>query len=121
MQRGDLFTPRRLPKQALSAFGEAGLDDSGNWLELKRSQLRRFLTLTSEATDLILTNSISPLPLHKTLTLLAAIEQLHDPRYCRHELLAFAKAAVYRISNLHFVRKSVYKNAKWRSLLLQRG
>lgn len=59
-------------------------------------------TLSAEKMRLLLTNSISPLPLHKTLVLLDVIEQLRDERYYRHELLALAKAAVFTSSNLHF-------------------
>ncbi len=59
-------------------------------------------TLPPESMKLLLTNSISPLPLHKTLVLLDCLEQNHDERYYRHELLALAKALVYTISNLHF-------------------
>jgi len=52
--------------------------------------------------DLLLANSISPLPLHKTLVLLDCLEQRQDERYHRHEQLALAKALVDSISNLHF-------------------
>jgi hypothetical protein len=51
---------------------------------------------------LLLANSISPLPLHKTLVLLDCLKRNADQRYQRHELLALAKALVYSISNLHF-------------------
>jgi len=58
--------------------------------------------LTPEKQKLLLTNSISPLPLHKTLVLLDCLHQHLDARYHNHELLALAKALVYSISNLHF-------------------
>ena len=48
----------------------------------------------------MLTDSISPLPLHKTLILLDAIS--HAPRYHEHLRLALARALVGTISNLHF-------------------
>jgi Putative RNA methylase family UPF0020 len=63
---------------------------------------RTLRTLPPESMKLLLTNSISPLPLHKTLVLLDCLEQNYDERYHRHELLALAKALVYSISNLHF-------------------
>ena len=47
-------------------------------------------------------DSISPVPLHKTLVLLDAIEDQRDERFIRHERLALAKALVFGISNLHF-------------------
>ncbi len=59
-------------------------------------------TLSQEAGSLLLKDSISPLPLRKCLVLL---EQIHKtaPSACqRYELLAFAKALVFSMSNLHF-------------------
>ena len=63
------------------------------------SMLRR---LPSDSQKLLLSDSISPLPLHKTLILLDWIRKRTDERYHRHELLALAKALVCSISNLHF-------------------
>ena len=58
--------------------------------------------LNEEAAKLILANSISPLPLHKTLVLLDVLREAeHEPFY-RHARLALANALVYKISNLHF-------------------
>lgn len=59
-------------------------------------------TLPPETMGLLLTNSISPLPLHKTLTLLDCLETERDDKYYKHELLALAKALVSSIGNLHF-------------------
>lgn len=58
--------------------------------------------LPPEREALLLTDSISPLPLHKVLVLLDALQEHHDERYADHERLALAKALVFRISNLHF-------------------
>jgi len=58
--------------------------------------------LPSETEKLILANSISPIPLHKTLVLLEALEEYSDKRFASHERLALAKAIVSDISNLHF-------------------
>ncbi len=60
------------------------------------------LGLPEESEKLLLTNSISPVPLHKTLALLETLKTNHDGRYARHQLLALAKALVTRIGNLHF-------------------
>jgi hypothetical protein len=65
----------------------------------KKAALR---TLPEQLQKLLLTGSISPLPLHKTLVLLDYLRQNRDPRFTDHELLALAKALVYEISNLHF-------------------
>jgi DNA modification methylase len=59
-------------------------------------------TLDCEATKLLLTNSISPLPLHKTLVLLDCLKKHQQEQYFRHALLGLANALVFRISNLHF-------------------
>lgn len=60
------------------------------------------LTLPDESFKLLLANSISPLPLHKTLVLLEQLKRHHDEQYSPHESLALAKALVFTISNLHF-------------------
>lgn len=58
--------------------------------------------LDEATTKLILANSISPLPLHKTLVLLDVLNEAeHEPFYS-HARLALANALVYKISNLHF-------------------
>ncbi len=62
----------------------------------------RLRILPPEPWSLLLTNSISPLPLHKTLTLLDVLKRQHDDRYRRHELLALANALPFSISNLRF-------------------
>ncbi len=61
-----------------------------------------FRTLPEEAMSLLLTNSISPLPLHKSLVLLDELKKESDSVFYRHEILALAKALVFSISNLHF-------------------
>ncbi len=58
--------------------------------------------LPAEQEKLLLTNSISPLPLHKTLILLDQMRQQHEEQYSRYEKLALSDALVSSISNLHF-------------------
>lgn len=58
--------------------------------------------LPSEADKLLLTSSISKLPLHKTLVLLDAISALKSSFYVDHLKLALAKALIADIGNLHF-------------------
>jgi len=62
-------------------------------------ELRR---LDDEANKLLLSNSISPIPLHKVLVLLERIANSRKQEFVRHERLALAKALVFSISNLHF-------------------
>lgn len=69
---------------------------------IQKEQLKTLRTLSTEACSLLLSDSISPLPLHKSLILLEAIQCSKDDEYHHHELLAFAKALVFSISNLHF-------------------
>ncbi len=59
-------------------------------------------TLPADSYRLILKDSISPVPLHKTLVLLEQLGRRRDDRYDRHERVALAKAIVFSISNLHF-------------------
>lgn len=62
-------------------------------------QLRR---LPTEEEALLLKNSISPLPLHKSLILRDLLQDQQGTGFERHEALAFATALVSSISNLHF-------------------
>jgi len=59
-------------------------------------------TLSAESQRLLLKNSISPIPLHKTLVLLDEIKSDGETRFRNHELLALAKALVTTIGNLRF-------------------
>ena len=59
-------------------------------------------TLSPEQTKLLLSDSISPIPLHKSLVLLDCIQRNADERLLNHQLLAFANAIVFNVSNLHF-------------------
>jgi len=90
----------KLKKQGLDNFffkGNRGIDS------LK--------SLEPQKEKLLLNNSISPLPLHKSLILLEAIKKHQSPFY-NHELLAYAKILVYRVSNLHFCPEVSVKNPK---------
>lgn len=77
-------------------------DDTPRLLERPVSKKATLRTLPEEVADLLLTNSISPLPLHKTLVLLDALAEHRDDRFANHERLALATALVNGISNLHF-------------------
>ncbi|PSB30065.1 DNA methyltransferase [Stenomitos frigidus] len=59
-------------------------------------------SLNGDQEKLILKNSISPLPLHKTLVLLEHLQQQADASFYDHERLALAKSVVSAISNLNF-------------------
>jgi hypothetical protein len=84
---------------------EVGLDDPTIFPALRnpRNRPRTALrTIPPEKMKLLLSNSISPLPLHKTLVLLESLNRVAAKRYRNHQLLALAKAIVFSISNLHF-------------------
>jgi len=91
---------RYIGDAALRLLKAEGIDDNGALKgRLKDVKLR---TLDAEITRLLLTNSISPLPLHKSLLLLDCLKKHESEQFYRHAMLALANALVFRISNLHF-------------------
>jgi len=94
----------RIAEAALSELCATGISDET--LPLFRStgangtnELRQ---LPADTALLLLTNSISPLPLHKTLVLLEHLAHQQDARYTAHERLAVARALVTTVGNLEF-------------------
>ena len=75
---------------------EDSTDCSGN---LDGISLRR---LEPDAEKLLIKNSMSPLPLHKSLTVLDVLNRQPEPRFRDHCLLALAKTLVFHASNLRF-------------------
>lgn len=92
---------REVAEDALARIGFAGLDSNLFTIVSERRDIP-LRTLPPESMKLLLANSISPLPLHKALTLLDCLREHYDDRYHKHELLALAKALVTSIGNLHF-------------------
>ena len=91
-------------ERALARLHEDGIDDLGV-APLFQGTARpsaELLTLPPDRLGLLLKNSISPLPLHKTLALLDTLEQHRDEAVRGHERLALATALVSGIGNLHF-------------------
>jgi len=87
---------------AKAVLDQDGIEDAPERASGSIGRHRRLRTLPADAMSLLLKNSISPLPLHKTLVLLDCLSRLHDGRCHRHETLALAKAVVCHSSNLHF-------------------
>jgi len=85
----------------LSHDGIRGYDDLPLFVDRTHRQdaLRK---IPIEQEKLLLSESISPLPLHRTLALLESLNEHCDLRYFDHERLAMASALVSGISNLHF-------------------
>lgn len=95
---------KSIAAETLIKLKEDGIDDTYGGLPLfgnNREEIE-LKSLPEEINKLILTDSISPLPLHKALTLIDAIHEQHDERFARYERLALAKALVNGIGNLYF-------------------
>jgi hypothetical protein len=94
---------RQVAKSVLAKLEAEGIDDETLPLFHKAQRVvAPTQTLPADAWKLLLKDSISPRPLHKTLTLLEILEEQKDERFWRHERLVLAKALVFGISNLHF-------------------
>lgn len=89
---------------ALAQLAKDGISDVEILLLEKSNRLPtpKLKCLSAEIFKLLLTDSISPLPLHKTLVLLEAIEANRDAQFHGPERLALAKCLVSNIGNLHF-------------------
>ena len=84
----------------INLLKKQGIDDNQITLEVPAHIFLR--TLDPDAAKLLITNSISPLPLHKALVLLDGIRKYEDRRCYHHLMLAFANILVFKISNLRF-------------------
>jgi DNA modification methylase len=91
----------RIAEAASAELESQGIVDDP-FFRLSQKVTGRLRTLPPESQSLLLKNSISPLPLHKTLVLLDCIKRREDERFHRHELLALARALVLYIGNLRF-------------------
>lgn len=94
----------QIAQSVLAEYAREGIeDDTLLRMDAAEPQLPRHLRLLpTEQWELLLTNSISPLPLHKTLTLLECLNAQRDERYHRYQRLALAKVLPELIGNLHF-------------------
>lgn len=91
----------RIAERALDVLERDGIiDDPQPNLLLENPPRAALRHLPADAAKLLLKDSISPLPLHKTLVLLDAIDA--SPRFRSHFHLALARSLVATISNLHF-------------------
>ncbi len=85
--------------RVISRLKRQGISDEPNKHLAIPSELRRLLP---EQERIILKDSISPIPLHKSLVLLDEINRFKKNTFGDHLRLAFANALVYKISNLRF-------------------
>ena len=97
-----------LAERAYAELEQTGVEDEPLPLLRKRRRadhlrgIEALKSLSPASNALLLTNSISPLPLHKALVLRDLLNAEEASRASQHERLAFADALVYSISNLHF-------------------
>ncbi len=95
---------RQIAHRARERLHKEGIDDLGvaPLFQTRGCRTTGLRTLPPDLLGLLLKNSISPLPLHKTLVLLDTLEQHRDDTAHEHERLALATALVSGIGNLHF-------------------
>ena len=84
---------------ALDALASLGISDAPSNYSVDIGQLRR---LSADQDRLVFKDAISPLPLHKVLVLLDALEQEYCADVDQHERLALASTIVDSASNLKF-------------------
>jgi hypothetical protein len=92
-------TSQRIAEQVATLLSSEGIEDDP--LPSNLAALSGCRALPSELMKLILTNSICPLPLHKTLALRDCIDRVQGNGK-DHFRLALAKSIVFSVSNLHF-------------------
>lgn len=100
---------QQIGDDTLAILKSQGIDDNFSFGAKKKKELRK---LSPEAEKLLLADSISPLPLHKTMVLFDCLKQFEGKPFYRHALLALGNALVFRISNLHFGPEVGVRNLK---------
>ena len=96
---------RQVADRTFKQLDREGIDDDpepGPMFQSGGHRIAELRTLPPSRLNLLLKNSISPLPLHKTLLLIETLEQHNDATVHDHERLALAAALTSGISNLHF-------------------
>lgn len=92
---------KRIAENARRRLKRGGIHDDGRENEQTPEAISQLRTLSPDTDKLLLKNSISPYPLHKTLVLLEVIEE-NKGDYTDYYKLALATALVSSIGNLHF-------------------
>ncbi len=96
---------RAVASETFEILKAEGIDDNNFSKNIDESPAcagRRLKNIGEHSQKLLITNSISPLPLHKTLSLLTVLKSLEGESYFHHAMLALANALVFKISNLKF-------------------
>ena len=93
----------RVATSARKTLEQQGIDEwEGTLFAAKESRRSPLQVLNPERSKLLLKDSISALPLHKTLVLLDAIDRHGNLQVQQYGRLALASALVHRIGNLKF-------------------
>lgn len=92
----------QVSETAQKQLSRDGISDDAEIFTEPSNSLNNLRSLPLEQAQLLLKNSISPLPLHKALVLFDSIHASKDETYKPFELLAFAKILVACASNLKF-------------------
>lgn len=102
--KGLLAHAEEVAHRAYEKLDAAGITDSSHLPLFRKTHKRStdLLTLPAAKSKLLLKDSISPLPLHKTLVLIETLHELSDDRFSASERLALATALVSGIGNLTF-------------------
>jgi hypothetical protein len=95
---------QKIADLTISQLKKQGVEDTQELplFHPQKSSAIKLRTLPENIQKLLLRNSISPLPLHKTLVLLGTLDDHKNESFSSHEKLALARAIVSGISNLHF-------------------
>lgn len=89
----------QVSESAYAELATQGVDDTRALIGEPKVELR---TLDEQATRALIKNSISPLPLHKTLVLLEQINRYQGTPSHKYGILALGNALVTAIGNLRF-------------------
>ncbi|MDW8299622.1 MAG: DNA methyltransferase [Anaerolineae bacterium] len=100
----------QIAEEAHEALARQGIEDNMLLFHLPGSV--RLRSVPPEAQQLLLKNSIDPLPLHKTLILLDTLNQYRENACYQHLLLALAKSTVQNVSNLRFAPEVSARGSK---------
>lgn len=92
VEHAERIGARALEELAADGFTDVGAPATGKPMR----------SLPTEASRLLLTDSLSPAPLHRAMVLLRTMEDLRNDRFYDHERVAFAQAIVAKSSNLTF-------------------
>lgn len=85
--------------KTLKSLSRQGISD---YPTPENQNVKTLKSLSEDSMSILLKDSISPLPLHKYLTLRDQILKIKDGNIKDHLLLALANSAVYKFSNLKF-------------------